>query len=184
MRKTNPHTGEFQKINVGGLYSALPIPAYRVLGNAGEFQAQRVLICLISFQGSAGTKVFPSYDKINQSCGIGRNQIRKALSVLEDYGFIKTFKFRREGNREQNLYYIQECVYKVHLMDEEIRQIIKKTHRCLACSQKITKVDFAKGPNGMVHYGCGGFVVSLRKQPPNKTPNNSAGDSNDESGDM
>jgi hypothetical protein len=173
MRKINPHTGEFQNVSIGGLYSALPIPAYRVLAKDKEFQAQRVLVCLISFQGSAGTKVFPSYDKINESCGIGRNQIRKALTVLEEYGFIKTFKFRREGNREQNLYYIQECVYKVHLMREEDRGIIKKSHRCLACAEKITKVDFAKGPEGLVHYGCGGYVVSLRKQPPNKTPNRS-----------
>jgi len=184
MRKINPHTGEFQNVSIGGLYSALPIPAYRVLAKDKEFQAQRVLVCLISFQGSAGTKVFPSYDKINESCGIGRNQIRKALTVLEEYGFIKTFKFRREGNREQNLYYIQECVYKVHLMREEDRGIIKKSHRCLACAQKITKVDFAKGPEGLVHYGCGGYVVSLRKQPPNKTQNKSLTHSNDKTENM
>ena len=171
MRKKNPYTGELQNIRIGGLYSALPIPAYRVLGRAKEFQAQRVLICLISFQGSAGTEVFPSYDQINKSCGIGRNQIRKALNVLVDYGFVKIFNHRTEGNKERNLYYIQECVYKVHLMKEDLRGIIKKSHRCLACAQKITKVDFAKGPEGLVHYGCGGYVVSLRKQPPNKTSN-------------
>jgi hypothetical protein len=184
MRKKNPITGELQNIGIGGLYSALPIPAYRVLAKDKEFQAQRVLICLISYQGSAGMQVFPSYDQINKSCGIGRNQIRKALDVLEDYGFVKIFKRRREGNREQNLYYIQECVYKVHLMREEDRGIIKKSHRCVACAQKITKVDFANGPEGLVHYGCGGFVVPLRKQPPNKTPNKSMTDSNDETENM
>jgi Fe2+ or Zn2+ uptake regulation protein len=171
MRKKNPYTGELQNIRIGGLYSALPIPAYRVLGRAKEFQAQRVLVCLISFQGSAGTEVFPSYDQINKSCGIGRNQIRKALDVLVDYGFVKIFNHRTEGNKERNLYYIQECVYKVHLMQEDLRGIIKQSHRCLACAERVTRVDCAQGPEGLVHFGCGGHVVSLRKQPPNKTSN-------------
>lgn len=173
MRKKNPYTGELQNISIGGLYSALPIPAYRVLGKAKEFQAQRVLVCLISFQGSAGTQVFPSYDQISKSCGIGRNQIRKALNVLEDYGFVKIFKHRTEGYKERNLYYIQECVYKVRLMQEDLRGIIKQSHRCLACAERITRVDFAEGPQGLVHFGCGGHVVSLRKQRPNKSSNES-----------
>ena len=84
-RSANDHKKESKMINKyeenesgpqikkGGLYSAFPIPAYQVLGKAKEYQAQKVLLCLVSHLGKGSNCVYPSYTTIARSCGMSRN---------------------------------------------------------------------------------------------------------------
>ena len=99
-------------IKKGGLYSAFPIPAYQVLGKAKEYQAQKVLLCLVSHLGKGSNCVFPSYTTIAKSCGMSRNSISAGLTVLFEYGFIKIFRFR-EGKKSRSKYYIQNACWDI-----------------------------------------------------------------------
>ena len=110
LRKINKSTGEINTIKIKGLWSPFPIPAYQVLAQQGEWQAQRVLSCLVSFLGDEGFCVFPSYRSIARRCGISPNGIRKALDALEANGFIRTYKFS-EGKKSRNKYYFQESCW-------------------------------------------------------------------------
>ena len=69
-------------IKRGGLYSPFPIPAYQVLGKAKQYQAQKVLLCLVSHLGKGSNCVYPSYTTIAKSCGMSRNSISAGLTVL------------------------------------------------------------------------------------------------------
>ena len=90
MLTINKTTGEINTIQPGGLYAPLPIPAYQVLARMGDHKAKDVLVCLVSHLGSNGTSAYPSYTTIAAEAGMSRNSIRKALDVLDEYGFIKT----------------------------------------------------------------------------------------------
>ena len=105
------------RIKKGGLYSAFPIPAYQVLGKAKEYQAQKVLLCLVSHLGKGSNCVYPSYTTIARSCGMSRNSISAGLTVLFEYEFIKIFRFR-EGKKSRSKYYIQNACWDSSLMNE------------------------------------------------------------------
>ena len=93
MRTIDKSTGEIKIIKIRGLWSHFPIPAYQVLAAQREWSAQKLLACLVSFLGKDDLCVYPSYKSISKRCGLSPNTIRKALDVLEDYGFIKVFQF-------------------------------------------------------------------------------------------
>jgi hypothetical protein len=61
MRTINKKTGELKNIKIKGLWSHFPIPAYQVLASQRQWSAQKLLTCFISFLGSDGFCVFPSY---------------------------------------------------------------------------------------------------------------------------
>ena len=150
MRTINKQTGEITTIKIKGLWSPFPIPAYKVLEKQKEWQAQRVLTCLVSFLGDSGFTVWPSYDAISARCGISRNGIRPALNVLLDNGFIKIGQWN-EGKKERNKYYLQaSCAH------------LKPTHKCIDCGKALDGGGYGKDANARkVHWGCGGTVISL-----------------------
>jgi hypothetical protein len=162
VRKIDKETGEIRNIPVGGLYAPLPIPAIKILADFKEHNALRVLTCLVSFLGDKGWVVYPSYDTIASSTGLSRTSIKPALDVLEDYGFIKVIRLQLGRTKKQNKYYIQECSFKVSLMEKHVRNKVAKTARCLACIKEISRGEYAIGPKGGIHLGCGGFVIPLQ----------------------
>lgn len=161
MRKINKKTGEISSWKVKGLWAPFPIPAYQVLAQAKEFQAQRVLVALVSFLGDEGPSVFPSYVKIAKTCGISQNGIRKALDTLERYGFIKTFQWK-EGHKTRNKYYLQECCWDTSKMNRVALSYRTKQFICLDCKALLDGGGFGTGPLGKTHWGCGGPVISRR----------------------
>jgi hypothetical protein len=161
VRTIDKQTGEIRRIPVGGLYAPLPIPALRALEQANEFVAHRILVCLVSHLGDKGWLVYPSYDTIQREAKVSRGSIRPALDVLEDFGFIKVQTFQVSQIKKINKYYIQEASYKQDLMPKHVRRLLKKTARCLGCAKKVSRGEFSKGPNGGIHIGCGGEVISI-----------------------
>jgi DNA-binding transcriptional ArsR family regulator len=117
MEKIDYETGEIITVYKKGLWSHFPIPAYQVLAAQKERGAQKLLTCLVSFLGRENTKVFPSYIMISKTCGMSPNSIRKALTVLEDNGFVKTFNFK-QGKKERNIYYLQESCWDTEKMNK------------------------------------------------------------------
>ena len=163
MRSINKKTGEINSIQPGGLYAPLPIPAYQVLARMGDHKAKDVLVCLVSHLGSNGTSAYPSYTTIAAEAGMSRNSIRKSLDVLEEYGFIKTVYFR-DGKKDRNKYYIQRAAYNSGLMDKYAKRYRTVTAGCRRCGQFIDGGAYGEGPNGAVHFGCGGSVKVFRKR--------------------
>jgi hypothetical protein len=148
----------------GSLYSPLPIPAYKVLGAAKQWQAQKVLIALVSHMGKSNNCVFPSYTTIAKVAGMSRKSISAGLNVLFEYEFIKAARFR-EGKKSRRKYYIQPSCWNINLMTNEARAISRAFSpliaRCLACGEGLGRSDFDFGALGMVHWGCGGFAEYL-----------------------
>lgn len=148
------------QIKKGGLYSAFPIPAYQVLGKAKEYQAQKVLLCLVSHLGKGSNCIYPSYTTIARSCGMSRNSISAGLTVLFEYGFIKIFKFR-EGKKSRSKYYIQNACWDSSLMNEIARKQRVPIAVCIDCGVVMDRGGFGVSPLGKIHYGCGGSVIFL-----------------------
>lgn len=161
-RKIDKNTGEIIEIRQGGLYSPLPIPACRALGNAGEYDAQRVLLCLVAHLGSNGNRVWPSYSAITQYCGIHRSLIRKSLDVLVEFGFIKVFQ-NYKGKNKQNVYVILEACYHIEKFNSVASEYKITTFICRRCANKLSGGEFKEGPLGRIHLGCGGSVKPIGK---------------------
>ncbi len=161
-RKIDKGTGEIIKIKQGGLYSPLPVPAYRVLGNAGEYDAQKVLLCLVAHLGSNGNRVWPSYSAITQYCGIHRSLIRKSLDVLEEFGFIKVFT-NYQGKKKKNVYIILDACYRIEKFNAIASKYKITTFICRRCVNKLSAGEFKEGPLGRIHLGCGGLVRPIGK---------------------
>ena len=66
-------------ITQGGLYSPLPIPAYKLLIAAGEHVAKDVLVCLVSHMGKGNRKVYPSIKLIMREAGRGKTSVIAAI---------------------------------------------------------------------------------------------------------
>jgi len=164
VRKIDKTTGEIISIPPGGLYAPLPIPAYQVLAECKEFTAQRVLIALISHLGDNGWLVYPSYTRISNVSGVARSSIRKALDVLEDYGFIKVVRIQESQTQRRNKYYIQLSCYDTSQMNKFAREYLVKGDTCFGCGKKVSPGDHRAGPSGQIHLGCGGKVRKQMKQ--------------------
>jgi Fe2+ or Zn2+ uptake regulation protein len=161
MRKIDKKTGEILDIKTIGLWAPLPIPAFQVLARQRNWKAQRLLTCLVSFLGSDGYCVYPSYDKISERSGLGRNSIRKALDALEENGFINIYYFR-EGKKERNKYYLQESCWDSGKMNKVAIQYRTPMFKCLDCGKLIDRGGYGEGLKAnKVHWACGGPVVSL-----------------------
>ena len=144
----------------GSLYTPFPVPAYQVLGRAREYQAQKVLLALVSFMGKSSNAVFPSYSTIAKSAGIGRNSIRSGLDVLHEYGFIKSVKYPA-GVQARSKYFIQFACWDTGRMNEKAKPYKIFIARCKACNSLMDRGGFASSPLGLVHWGCGGEVTYL-----------------------
>ena len=161
MTQENNHQFRLPK---GSLYTPFPVPAYKVLGAAKEWQAQKVLLALVSYMGKSNNCVFPSYTSIAKVAGLSRKSISSGLSVLFEYDFIRSAKYR-EGKKSRRKYYLQESCWNLNLMSKSVRNVSLKYYpliaRCLACGEGIGRADFDFGEIGKIHWGCGGFVVYL-----------------------
>ena len=153
---------EYQLIRKGGLYSPLPIPAYKILGKTKQYVAQRVLICLISHLGYKQRAVFPSYDQIEALAGVRRNEISGAIDALIELGFIKIFQYWKDGHKF-NKYYIQEACYKPHLMGEKAQVYSDSLGLCAKCYKTIVHGDFMAFDGKARHYTCGGGILLNKK---------------------
>lgn len=152
--------GVAPKIKKGGLYSFQPIPAQQVLGRAREFQAQKLLLCLTSYLGKGSNCVYPSYTTISRNCGMSRNSISAALTVLYEYGFIRIHKFR-DGKKSRSKYYIQDACWNTSMMNEVARRQRTSIAVCIDCGVLMDRGGFGISPLGKIHYGCGGSVIYL-----------------------
>lgn len=161
-RRIDKVTGEIITIKQGGLYSQMPIPAYRALGRAGEHNAQKVLICLVAHLGSNSNRVWPSYSAITELSGIHRSLIRQSLDVLEQFGFIKIFT-NTHGKKKQNVYLILDACYHVEQFNSVASKYKVTTYVCKQCAKKLSVGEFKKGPLGKIHLGCGGSVIPQGK---------------------
>ena len=145
----------------GSLYTPFPVPAYQVLGRAKQYNAQKVLLALVSYMGKSNNAVFPSYTTIAKAAGLGRSSISEGLKVLHEYGFIKSVKYPN-GVQARIKYFIQFACWDSGRMNEVAMPYKKYTHRCFACRKKLSRGDFGISPSGKVHWGCGGFVYKLQ----------------------
>jgi hypothetical protein len=159
-KQMHNQNGDFH-LPKGSLYTPFPVPAYQVLGRAKEYQAQKVLLALVSYMGKNNNAVFPSYTTICKAAGIGRNSIRPALDVLHEYGFLKSVKYPA-GIQARSKYFIQFSCWDTGRMNEKAKPYKKYIARCLACGSELDRGDFAFSPLGKVHWGCGGEVVYLQ----------------------
>ena len=146
----------------GSLYTPFPIPAYQVLGRAKQYNAQKVLLALVSYMGKGknANVVFPSYSTIAKATGMGRNSVSSGLKVLHEYGFIKSVKYPN-GVQARIKYFIQFACWDSGRMNEVAQPYRKIIARCAACNKLLNRGEFAHSPLGKVHWGCGGFVYSL-----------------------
>jgi hypothetical protein len=160
MRKINKQTGEISAIQVRGLWSHFPIPAYQVLAQKKQWSAQRLLCCFVSYLGDGGFCVWPTYKSISKRCGLTPNTIRKSLDVLEDYGFIKTVYFR-DGKKDRNKYYFQESCWDSGKMNKVALAARISTDKCLDCGTVMDRGGYGIGPMGKIHFGCGGSVINI-----------------------
>ena len=161
MEKINTDTGEITTVKIKGLWSLFPIAAYQVLAAQKQWSAQKLLACFVSFLGRDGLCVFPSYVMISRTCGLSPNTIRKALDVLEDNGFVKTFYYKN-GKKDRNKYYLQEACWDTNKMNKMAAASRKPTSKCLDCGKLMDKGGYGLSPKlGKTHWGCGGPVVRL-----------------------
>ena len=165
IEQVNFETGEILEapnenliVRKGGLYSPLPIPAYKILGKTKQYNAQRVLTCLISHLGYRQKAVFPSYDQIAALSGVRRNDIKSALDDLIELGFIKVFQYWN-NDRRFNKYYIQESCFKPHLMGEKGQSYEDCLGLCARCYKRVVVGDFFTVNNESRHYVCGGGIL-------------------------
>jgi hypothetical protein len=144
----------------GSLYTPFPVPAYQVLGRAKQFNAQKVLLALVSHMGKNDNVVFPSYTTIAKAAGLGRKSISSGLKVLHEYGFIKSFKFQH-GVEARVKYYLQFACWDSGRMNHIAMPYRKTIAKCFACKKLLNRGEYAISPLGKVHWGCGGFVFLL-----------------------
>ena len=161
MEKIDVNTGEITTVKVQGLWSHFPIPAYQVLAAQKQWSAQKLLACFVSFLGRDDLSAYPSYITISRTCGLSPNTIRKALDVLEDNGFVKTFYYKN-GKRDRNKYYLQDACWDTNKMNKMAAASRKPTSKCLDCGKLMDKGGYGLSPKlGKTHWGCGGPVVRL-----------------------
>jgi hypothetical protein len=148
------------KIGQGGLYSAFPIPAYKILVAAGEHVAKDVLLCLVSHLGKSGRKSFPSISLIMREAGRGRASVIAGVRTLEEFGFIKKFQFW-DGNRKlRNIYYLQDACWNNDRMNRHAMAFAPIVGRC-GCGAAVKLGEIGLGKLAYHHYGCGDVVTLL-----------------------
>ena len=145
------------KIGIGGLYSPLPIPAYKILINAGEHVAKDVLLCLVSHMGLGNRKVYPSITTISKESGRSRNSVVQGTKILEDFGFVKKYKHKLAENKMRNIYYLQDACWNNDRMNSNALSHSPVIGRC-GCGARVRNGEIGQGMLGYHHYGCGDLV--------------------------
>lgn len=153
-------------IGRGGLYSAFPIPAYKILVAAGEHVAKDVLLCLVSHLGKSGRKTFPSISLIRREAGRGRTSVIAGIRTLEEFGFIKKFQFPIGDKKLRNIYYLQDACWNNDRMNRHALAFAPVVGRC-GCGAAVKLGEIGIGKDSYHHYRCGDVVtlLSTRKKP-------------------
>jgi hypothetical protein len=157
MERINKLTGEILNIPNGGLYSAFPIPAYKVLARAGEHIAKDVLLCLVSHLGKKNRESKPSYTLICKESGRSRESVARGIRTLEEFGFIRKYQYRT-GNKLHNKYYVLDSCYQNKKMNSLALEFMDAIGRCKSCNAHVKYGSVGVGKNAYHHYGCGGEV--------------------------
>lgn len=164
METIDEKTGEVTAIRVPGLWSHFPIRAYQSLGYAGEYKAQRILMCLVSHLGSSGWHVYPSYNTITKLAGVHKNYIRGGLDVLEEFGFNKGWR-RGPSEGFRNQYALDPYMYQEEHFNELAKSFLPKPFYCLDCSLPVLRGETGQKPSATrIHYGCGGQVIQMESK--------------------
>ena len=171
-----PSSDSSLEITKGGLWSPLPIHAYRVLGKAKEHIAKDVLICLVSHLGYAKKNkwIYPSYKTICRESGRSSNSVSKGIRTLEEFGFIRKKTIQVAQTRKRNKYAIQESCYQTHLMGDKARSYLSVFGRC-QCGGVVREGEYGIGGDGYHHYGCGALVFPLKSKKVIALTENSSG---------
>ena len=144
-------------ISKGGLYSAFPIPAYRILFAAKEHIAKDVLLCLVSHLGKGKNKAYPSVSLICKETGRGRNSVIGGIRVLEDFGFVIKFQYWEPGKRKRSIYYLQDACWNNDQMNKKALEFAPVIGRC-GCGEAVRLGEIGLGSTAYHHYGCGDVV--------------------------
>jgi hypothetical protein len=157
---------EVLTIGRGGLYSPLPIPAYKILVAAREHVAKDVLVCLVSHLGKSGNKSFPSISLIMREAGRGRTSVIAGIRTLEEFGFIKKFQFPIGDKKLRNIYYLQDACWNNDRMNRHALAFSPVIGRC-GCGAAVKLGEIGVGKYSYHHYRCGDKVtlLSTRKKP-------------------
>jgi len=158
------------RLGKGSLWASMPIPAYRALTYAGQGPARDVLVALISSSNDRSPRVFPSRQTISKYSGVGKNNITKALKVLENFGFITKFKIK-QGRTYRNEYEILRSAWHWDEFNEVASRYKVPKGLCLACHQWLYGNEWFAHRSGdglanvtvRSHINCGGRVRDLTK---------------------
>jgi hypothetical protein len=157
---------EVLEIGRGGLYSAFPIPAYKILVAASEHVAKDVLLCLVSHLGKSGKKSFPSISLIMREAGRGRTSVIAGVRTLEEFGFIRKFQLPLGDKKLRNIYYLQDACWNNDRMNRHALAFAPVVGRC-GCGAAVKLGEIGLGKHSYHHYGCGDVVtlLSTRRKP-------------------
>ena len=153
MERIDRTTGEILNIPRGGLYTPLPVPAYKVLVAAKKHIAKDVLICIVSHLDRGGTKAFPSYTTIARESGHSKGSIKKALDVLYELEFLKVHQ-QPIGIRKRNFYFVQEACYDTKKMSKKALQYLPILKVCFYCGKGMRQGEFQVTVDLDAHWGC------------------------------
>ena len=162
MEKINKQTGEILEIGRGGLYTPLPVPAYKVLVAAKEHIAKDILLCIVSHLDKGGSKAFPSYTTIARESGHSRGSIRPALQVLYELEFVRLFQ-KPSGQRKRNFYYVQDSCYETSKMGAKALGYLPRVKECFYCGKGMRQGEFKMEGNYITHWGCSGLPIRVAR---------------------
>lgn len=162
MERIDTATGEILNIPRGGLYTPLPVPAYKVLVAAKKHIAKDVLLCIVSHLDKGGTKAFPSYTTIARESGHSRGSIRPALQVLYEFEFVRLFQ-KSAGKRKRNIYYVQDSCYETSRMGSKALGYLPRVKECLNCGKGMRQGEFKIEGNFISHWGCSGLPIRVAR---------------------
>ena len=159
------------RLGPGSLWSALPIPACRVLTYGGHVKAALVLYALVLHSNDRSPTVFPSRQTIVKFSGVGKNSISKSIKTLEYFGFIKVHRIKT-GRTYRNEYEILRASWHWDEFNEFASRFKNPKGHCVRCGhwiyedswQKLQAYDGLARIQIRVHIGCGGRVKDLTKK--------------------
>lgn len=156
MERIDKATGEILNIPRGGLYTPLPVPAYKVLVAAKKHIAKDVLLCIVSHLDKGGTKAFPSYATIARESGHSKGSIKPALDVLYELDFLKV-RQQPVGIRKRNFYFVQEACYDHSKMSKKALRFLPIQKVCFHCGEGMRQGEFKIDGDYISHWGCSGL---------------------------
>lgn len=161
------------------IYARFPVKAINALADMKEYKALRLLVALCTYMDMNTHQCWPSYPEIMRRSGLGKNDIRPSLNVLESLRFVKVQKKYKGGQGLSNFYTVREYGYMPHLWEEELRSTLPIVGVCMACANPVRPGQYSGKLNGQnIHFRCGGSVIlhtsksQAERHKKNKPPRN------------